>query len=174
MIDVKNDETELDQFKGRVWTIAKKYAKLHSWCDEVDNALKEIGITEPTMVLVKVRTIIGDVDLRVQQSSIPADDLEQRKFFASIIGTIKVASTKITVDEDFIVDANLVLKDKTSLPYGEFEHWRFTSIEGRVRHYIGLNGPGQADCGVYFYGDGVVHSPRDTGGFCERCSKRAR
>ena len=130
MIDVKNDETELDQFKGRVWTIAKKYAKLYSRCDEVDKALKEIGITEPTMVLVKVRTTIGDVDLRVQQSSIPADDLEQRKFFASIIGTIKVASTKITVDEDFIVDANLVLKD-TSVPSGRL--WR-VFLRGRGGH----------------------------------------
>lgn len=38
---------ELAEFKAKVWAVARTAKNKHGWCDEIDEMLEELGVTDP-------------------------------------------------------------------------------------------------------------------------------
>lgn len=190
---VKQLEKELADLKKNVTTVAQREAKKHNWCSVVDKALEEMGLGPKWVrgsieVNVKLR-----VNCDVDENVYPNDQSETRESLRleienslKIPKTFSAAGLKFAKTAQSVTVANVSLGDVDFEPYLPTEERpvdtdvpdgfqaRFTSNDGRVRHYVPILRRGRlyAMC-LKSSRDWSESSTRDEGRVCAECVRRA-
>lgn len=141
------DTAEVTVLKRHVRSVAQKYAERHGWCDVVNKALAEAGITDNSKIHVCVTFRVGGVDLdftTVQRYSVGdlsgKTDEEQRVWVAEQIQIeqdVMVAGVtmELPVEVISLENASTPGIGDVEVPVGYLPI--YTSEEGRVAHLIG-------------------------------------
>ena len=189
---ITEESGELGAFKQRVRKVAETYTRRHGWCDEVERALKELGIEKPARIhtMVKLATGAGGTT-EVNYIADPAafaglSEEKQIEKLAKELGPLRIS---IAVGGQWNTETNVAVTAEMIEEWKEREipgvgtapagyHWMYTSADGRKLHLVPIVNPDQgyvySSCGQYLYPRAMTaNSPRGDGSQCSRCVKRA-
>jgi len=187
---------EVREFKTKVETIAKRYAKQHNLCSVVDKALAEMGVgkpADPINVTVEVMvpvTMVIEMDKGDFAGKTPEEE-------AQIVAAHLSKTGNLIVDSNITRPRRAPRMTKGDLDVRDVSEWtpeptqvgttvvpsgyepRFTSDQGRVSHLLTVFQAEEqrrgryaaAACGAssYYW---TSHSYRDEGRVCQKCMDR--
>lgn len=165
------ENPEVLALKKKVLKVANEYKRRYNWCNEVDNALEEIGISQRAIkrpVTVEMGTIEANT-LVNPDDYIGKSEQEQKeemvKHLSKIMPTVIITTDSIT---DMRVD------EEPEPPETDEENpnWRYISSEGRVLHLMAGESGRYTRCGRYLYAPGgMLYSPRAAmpPAYCAQC-----
>lgn len=174
------DTPEVRELKATVREVAKKYTAKYSWCNEVNSALKEMGIEAVKTVKVDVTTSHPfSFTVKVDPYRLVGlTEDAQKKVLADIIGDVKIGASSSVVGAASlkITPASIVTmtlkpslrRDATETREG---HWMYVSSEGRVRHLMRQGYRREVTtCGADAWYP-TETSARGKGDYCKKCVK---
>lgn len=135
------DTPEVAALKAKVKTVATKYTNRHGWCEEVNKALKEIGIDDEKTITIGVS--LDFLPEPVKTTILPSllaglDDDAQRAAVAAKLKTIRYAvgsdTGEIPVTFANVTDVSLWTPPSVAANDRPGDRWLFASDLGRSRH----------------------------------------
>jgi hypothetical protein len=187
-IPATDEHPEVAALKAQVRKVANKYAKRHSWCSVVKDALREMGIDpDEPKITVDIDFQIAGTEVQTAVRKFLVSDLagkttaEQNTLAAEQISPIvNVSGVAVTIPVT-VLDMNLHTASASGpvvdVPDGYSAF--FSSAEGRVKHLVRTvdverqyTRATRFVCGTYTY-DRTATSLRSENRICAKCASRA-
>lgn len=193
LVTETDESAELTEFKNKLVKVAKAYKNRYGWCNEVDRALKELGVEPPkTVTVILQHETFPGINMNVQ---VIANKLhrksedEQKKTLVKELGkvqmTVKAGGRTVNTEGSYL-DASGVVKMELwapavgplAAPAGYY--WRYSGPDGQVLHLYSATeedfSRGQsryAECGQWTpdISAAPLETRRGKGQACKTCVK---
>lgn len=171
------DSPEVEAVKKKVLDVAKKYKKKHGWCDVVDKALAEMGLT-PQPLQVDI-TLLGRTErVKVNDTSALVGKTAQQQaehLLANHVTNAYIGGTYVPLPVSLVTEMKIHVPPPPFRPAIYPDGILAMSMSGRVWHVMENDEARYAKCGTRVYVHHVAASTEDEAKHkvCKSCSMAA-